>query len=270
MMRLTPCEEPSWWGTSNCSIPSTFFPRRARWKRVALPMPPTPITITSYATGLSPLAPTRSRASRRSGASRRRGRALEPGLPPLGGGLRRIAPETGRLDALDGAVLVAVGGVAADADRPDGPAVAVQDEDAARHRDELPLRGGGHRALERGTILQTVPDRARRDAHPERPTGLPLGDPHPEGAAAVVTLERDDLPAAVHDDDGEREHLLAPAGRDGAGGDGGGLLRGEGRDDVAKGHGGSLLSRWTARATARASGRGGGRSFVGSFRGHVA
>src|ERR1700730_15720847 len=191
---------------------------------------------------------------------------LEPGLPPLGSGLRRIAPEAGRLHALDGAVLVPVGRVAADADRPDGPAVAVQDEDAARHGDELPLRGGGHRALERGTVLQTVPDRAGRDAHPERPAGLALGDPHPERGAPVVALERHELPSSVHDDDGEREHLLAPAGRDGAGGDGGGLLQGEGRDDVAKGHGGSLLSWWTARATARArwprgdSPRGSGRA----------
>ncbi len=48
-MRLTPCEEPSWCGTSNCSSPSTRWPRAARWKHVALPMPPTPITMTSYA-----------------------------------------------------------------------------------------------------------------------------------------------------------------------------------------------------------------------------
>src|SRR5919202_6187981 len=49
MMRERPCDEPRSWGMSYCSSPSTRTPRRARCATVALPIPPTPTTMTSYA-----------------------------------------------------------------------------------------------------------------------------------------------------------------------------------------------------------------------------
>ena len=47
MVRLSPWDEPLSCPGSNCSIPITRSPRRARLKRVALPMAPSPITATS-------------------------------------------------------------------------------------------------------------------------------------------------------------------------------------------------------------------------------
>src|SRR5207247_2134752 len=49
---------------------------------------------------------------------------LEAGFPPPRRRLGRVASEAGGLDALDGAILVAVGRVAADPDRADGTALA--------------------------------------------------------------------------------------------------------------------------------------------------
>src|SRR6185295_8833334 len=48
MILLMPCEDPRSLGMSNRSSPRTRMPRRARWYAVALPIPPTPATITSY------------------------------------------------------------------------------------------------------------------------------------------------------------------------------------------------------------------------------
>src|SRR5882762_10408844 len=48
MMRLSPCDEPSWCPCENCSSPRTRRPRRARWNSVALPIAPSPITMASY------------------------------------------------------------------------------------------------------------------------------------------------------------------------------------------------------------------------------
>src|ERR1700693_1509606 len=51
MMRLSPCDEPSWCPCENCSSPRTRRPRRARWNSVALPIAPSPITMASYPCG---------------------------------------------------------------------------------------------------------------------------------------------------------------------------------------------------------------------------
>src|SRR6266550_6427370 len=51
MMRLSPCEEPSWCPCENCSSPRTRRPRRARWNSVALPIAPSPTTMASYPCG---------------------------------------------------------------------------------------------------------------------------------------------------------------------------------------------------------------------------
>jgi hypothetical protein len=163
---------------------------------------------------------------------------FEGGLPPIGRGLGWIASQPGGFDAFDGTVLVPVGGVAADADGADRPAVAVQDEHAARHGDELSLGGGGHRALESGPVLEPVANRARRDAHAESPACLSLGDAHAQRPAPVVALRGNDLAARVHDHHGQREHPLSPARGNGVGGDGGGLREGERGHDVAKSHDG--------------------------------
>src|SRR5262249_50655032 len=48
MTRTRPWELPRSWATANCSRPRTRQPRRASSYTAALPMPPTPITITSY------------------------------------------------------------------------------------------------------------------------------------------------------------------------------------------------------------------------------
>ena len=47
MIRVTPWEEPMLFGMSNRSSPSTRWPRLANCQHAALPMPPTPMTITS-------------------------------------------------------------------------------------------------------------------------------------------------------------------------------------------------------------------------------
>src|SRR5207244_13134683 len=99
---------------------------------------------------------------------------LEAGFAPPGRRLGWVASEAGGLDALDGAILVAVGRVAADPDRADVTALPVQDEHAARNGNELTLRGRGDRALEGRPVLQPVPDRARRDAHAAGPPRLAL------------------------------------------------------------------------------------------------
>src|SRR6185437_7029072 len=49
MMRVRPCDEPYSCTRSKRSTPSTRRPRRARWNRVALPIPPRPSTMASYA-----------------------------------------------------------------------------------------------------------------------------------------------------------------------------------------------------------------------------
>src|ERR1700704_774164 len=54
MIRLVPWELPIWFGIVKRSSPSTRCPRRARWKAAALPIPPTPATITSYPSAMSP------------------------------------------------------------------------------------------------------------------------------------------------------------------------------------------------------------------------
>src|SRR5215467_1892054 len=53
-------------------------------------------------------------------ASRWSGHELEGRRPPVGSGLGRIGGEPRRPDSLDGAVLVAVGSIAAHSHRPDG------------------------------------------------------------------------------------------------------------------------------------------------------
>src|SRR5919198_5796082 len=47
MARLSPCEDPRSWPGANCSMPTAFTPRRARWNKAALPMAPRPTTATS-------------------------------------------------------------------------------------------------------------------------------------------------------------------------------------------------------------------------------
>ncbi len=48
MPRERPCDEPLWWPRAKASRPRTRRPRRARWYAAALPIPPSPSTITSY------------------------------------------------------------------------------------------------------------------------------------------------------------------------------------------------------------------------------
>src|SRR5436190_23787865 len=78
MMRLRPCEDPRSCGMSNCSRPSTRAPRAAAWYAAALPIPPTPTTMTSYMTRADCTPPFVLRyaheAHRTPGTRRRRGR----------------------------------------------------------------------------------------------------------------------------------------------------------------------------------------------------
>src|SRR5215210_5278421 len=48
MMRDRPPDEPSWCARPNASRPRTPCPRRASWYAVALPIAPSPMTMTSY------------------------------------------------------------------------------------------------------------------------------------------------------------------------------------------------------------------------------
>src|SRR5262245_57766163 len=57
----------------------------------------------------------------------------------------RIRGEAGLLDSRDGAVLVAVRGIAADAHRADRGPGGVEDQHAARHRHEPAVGSGGER-----------------------------------------------------------------------------------------------------------------------------
>src|SRR5215510_16281973 len=97
------------------------------------------------------------------------------GLPlriRLGGVWRQPGPSR----ALDRAVLVLVRRVAADADRADGGAARIQDQDASGDGDELSARGSHDGRDEVGAIAQALGDRARGDAHAESAASLALSD----------------------------------------------------------------------------------------------
>src|SRR5215470_11982911 len=127
-------------------------------------------------------------------ASRWRGRELQGRRPPVGGGLGRIGGEPRRPDSFDGAVLVAVGSIAAHSHRPDGTPLAIEDEHAARDGNELPARRRGHCALEGGPILQPIADGPRGNSHAESAARLALGDADPQRSAAVIALHGHHLP----------------------------------------------------------------------------
>jgi hypothetical protein len=83
--------------------------------------------------------------------------------------LPRISLQSRRLDAGDGANLVVVRGVAADADRAEQNA-AVLDQDAAGHRHQTALRQRIHRTDEIGLFLRPLEQRAR--THAQRRFGV--------------------------------------------------------------------------------------------------
>src|SRR5690242_7356701 len=127
--------------------------------------------------------------------------------------LRRIGRESRRADAADGAVLVLVGGVAADADRADDGGT-VADEDAARDGNETAVGGGGQRAHEVRTIGEPIAQRPARLTHAERAPRLADRDVGTEDARAVLALERDELTAGVEHGDGQRHHGVLSSGRE--------------------------------------------------------
>src|SRR5512135_1719910 len=118
---------------------------------------------------------------------------LETGFAPLRTGLGRIAAVACGLDGRDGAVFILVRSVAADAHGTDGLPVRIQNQHAARDRDEAPVGCCSQRAEEGRTTGQTVADRARGHAHAERGPGLAECDIEAQHAAAVFALERDEV-----------------------------------------------------------------------------
>src|SRR5262249_36854705 len=147
------------------------------------------------------------------------------------GGVRR---QPGPSHTLDRAILVLVRRVAADADRADGGAARVEDEDSARDGDELTARGGDDGRDEVGAIAQALGDGARWDAHAESAASLALSDLHAQQSATVLALEGDQVAARVEHGDGERQEVLGTRGAKSAVNDRAGLLERETGGDVAQ------------------------------------
>src|SRR3546814_18525087 len=81
--------------------------------------------------------------------------------------LAGIRPEAGRFDSVDRAYLVVIGGIAADADRPDDRALRRPDQHAARIRNHSSVRHGVERGEEHGRLDGT-------------PGAVPSAEPHAE------------------------------------------------------------------------------------------
>src|SRR5215472_6259956 len=130
--------------------------------------------------------------------------------PPLSWSARvlpRIGFEPGRLDAGDGAGLVAVGRVAGYADRADDVAGRGSDQHAAGIGDHASLAGGRQHGEELRGLGRARGERTRAETHAERAPGLAEGDVEAQEAGLVLALERDQVSAGVEHGDGQRRAI---------------------------------------------------------------
>src|SRR5690606_33274357 len=97
----------------------------------------------------------------------------------------------------DGVVL---GGVAGDAHGADD-AVAVADEDAAAHRDDLAVEGAVEGREEVRPFLGALAEGGAGQAHHDRAVGLAASDLEAAGAGTVLPLKREGVAPGVDDDD---------------------------------------------------------------------
>ena len=75
---------------------------------------------------------------------------------PIRRGFGRVRDQAGLPNAAHRAILILLGGVATDADRADGVAVGVFDQDAARNGDEAAVRGRGKGILEGWPLREAI------------------------------------------------------------------------------------------------------------------
>src|SRR5262249_24336246 len=121
--------------------------------------------------------------------------------------LSRIGFEPRRLDAGDGAGLVAVGRIAGNADRADDVARRGSDQHAAGIGDHAPFAGSREHGEELRSLRRARGERARAEAHAERAPGLAEGDVEAQEARLVLALERDQVPARIEHGDGQRRAI---------------------------------------------------------------
>ena len=121
-------------------------------------------------------------------------------IPRLSG----VCLQSGGLDARDGADLIIVGRVAADADGAEQAAVAL-DQHAAGHRHQTALRHRIHGADEIGLFLGALEQRPRSHAQRKRAIGLAMRNLGPHQAGAI--LRRRDLHAAAGIQNGDDQRL---------------------------------------------------------------
>ncbi len=126
-----------------------------------------------------------------------------------------IAGEAGRADAGQRRDLVVVGGVARHADRAHHGFRRVEDQHAARHRDQR-TDGVRHSGDEIGLLLRAREERAAAEAHGERAVRLADGDLGALQAGAVLRGDELQRAAIVEHGDGERLHAGRAARREGA------------------------------------------------------
>src|SRR5262249_14007205 len=133
--------------------------------------------------------------------------ASEAALVPSARVLSRIGFESRRLDAGDRAGLVAVGGIAGNADRADNVARRGSDQHAAGIGDHASIAGGRQHSEELRGLRRARGERARAEAHAERAPGLAEGDVEAQEAGLVLALERDQVSAGVEHGDGQRRAI---------------------------------------------------------------
>jgi AcrR family transcriptional regulator len=121
-----------------------------------------------------------------------------------------VGEQTAGGDSPDGAVLVVVRQVAADADGADDGAALVADEDPARDGNKVAAGQGGYRGDEMWLRGRTARDGTAADPEVERAARLGPGDVFPQEARPVFPREGDKLPRGVEHGDRHRREV-APA-----------------------------------------------------------
>src|SRR5258707_14699239 len=135
----------------------------------------------------------------------------------------RLAPR--RLDAVDGAGLVAIGGIAGNADRPDDVAGCASDQHAARIGHHASAAGRRQHREELRRLGRPRRERARAEAHAQRTPRFAEGDVEAQQAGFVLALERHEVTACVEHGDSERGAVRLSALLEGGVDDGRGLSK---------------------------------------------
>src|SRR5688572_8335152 len=111
--------------------------------------------------------------------------------------LAGVGLEAGRLDSGNRASLVAIGGVAGNADRADDVTNRGPDQHAAGVGHDPSLAGGRERGEEHRRLGRTCRERARAEPHAKRSPSLAVCDVEPHQAGLVLALECHEVPAGI-------------------------------------------------------------------------